>query len=508
MRVAFFHRNSAGYVRLFENAYRELLARGHELCISLDHPALIRVEAGVQQRELLAAELSELHGDRVSWTHSPHPEDDREWYELRRRTRLTRDYFYFQRPEFRASPWFVQRARGRAPGNAVRWSRLPLTTTRPGIAAVTAVTNALEKAFPPSPAMVAHLERLRPDVVLVSPHLMPGSLHTEIVCAAQSLGLPTAICVASWDNLSSKQPIRVRPDVVTVWNDTQRDEAVDLHGLPTDSIAVTGAQVYDHWFDREPSPREEFCTRVGLPDKRPYVIYLGGALFPSAITEADFALRWIRALRGSDDPVLAEASVLLRPHPLRAHEWGAIDFAAEGDVVVWPGEGRMPIAADAKAHFFDSLFHSRAVVGLNTSAMIEAGIVGRRVLSVLAPEFASSQTGTLHFRYLTEVAGGLLRVAADLPEHLRDLSDALREAPSAANVNARFLEAFVRPNGLERPAAPFFVEAVERAAALGHRTPAAVPRRSRALRHVLRPVARMAARSAQRRPAANRRVFA
>ena len=43
------------------------------------------------------------------------------------------------------------------------------------------------------------------------------------------------------------------------------------------------------------------------------------------------------------------------------------------------------------ADYYDSMFHSVAVVGVNTSALIESGIVGRPVFTVLAAEFAGSR---------------------------------------------------------------------------------------------------------------------
>lgn len=505
MRVVFFQRNLSGYFRLFENGFAALLARGHEVHVSLDDPAVIGGTEAARIGEEWAQVLSDAHGGRLTWGHTPHPESHEGWYELRRRTRLTRDYFYFLRPDFASTPWFEERSRMRAPGNAVRLAKLPGMRSGPALGAVAAVTGVMEEAFPSNPAMVAHLEALAPDVVMVSPHLMPGSMHTEIVRVAQGLGLPSVIAVASWDNLSSKQPIRVRPDVVTVWNETQRAEAQRFHGLPKGSIAVTGAHVYDSWFERTASPRETFCASVGLDPDRPFLLYLGGALFPSPITEARFALDWVRALRGSEDPLMRDVQILLRPHPTRADEWAAVDFSGEHDVIAPGSDGRMPVAADAKQYFYDSLFHSAAVAGLNTSAMIEAGIIGRRVLSVHAPEFATSQTGTIHFQYLTEVAGGLLRMAGDMPEHLAHLGATLREAPAGENPNRRFIEAFVRPHGIDRPAAPFFADAVEAAAARGRRAPQ--PPRRPLLRLALRPFAAATTRSARRRPAANRRLY-
>src|SRR6185437_6945977 len=104
----------------------------------------------------------------------------------------------------------------------------------------------------------------RPDVLVLSPHLMPGARHAEYVKSARALGIPTCVCIASWDNLSSKQLLRELPDRVVVWNDVQRREAREIHGVPDDRIVVTGAQGFDLWFDWRPRPREEFAARVGL----------------------------------------------------------------------------------------------------------------------------------------------------------------------------------------------------------------------------------------------------
>ena len=40
---------------------------------------------------------------------------------------------------------------------------------------------------------------------------------------------------------------------------------------------------------------------------------------------------------------------------------------------------------------YDSLYHAAAVVGLNTSAMIEAGILGKSVFTIQTQEFAGGQ---------------------------------------------------------------------------------------------------------------------
>jgi len=119
------------------------------------------------------------------------------------------------------------------------------------------------------------------------------------------------------------------------------------------------------------------------------------------------------------------------------------------------------LAEETRDGFFDSLFHSAAIVGTNTSAMIEAAIVGRPVLTVRAPEFEQSQSGTLHFRYLRLEHGGFLQEAWNLEEHLEQLSEAVEDPWRGREANARFVARFIRPHGLDRPCTPILVAAIE-----------------------------------------------
>jgi hypothetical protein len=83
------------------------------------------------------------------------------------------------------------------------------------------------------------------------------------------------------------------------------------------------------------------------------------------------------------------------------------------------------------------------------------------VLTILVPRFHDNQDGTAHFRYLLQIGGGLLHVARDRAAHVAQLGEALRRPVTAEHPHRAFLEAFVRPHGLDRAATPEFVRAVE-----------------------------------------------
>jgi len=287
--------------------------------------------------------------------------------------------------------------------------------------------------------------------------------------------------VASWDHLSSKAVIRNVPDLLLVWNDIQKQEAVAMHGVRADRVVVTGAHPYDQWFGRAPSrSRESFCSRVGLRSDRPFLVYLCSSLFRGTANEPAFVDRWIEAIRTSPDPRLKDIGILIRPHPARPDEWKQIDPSGSRNIAFW---GAHPVDEEAKNDYFDSMYYSAAVVGLNTSAFLEAAVVGKPVHAVLDEEISKhNQEGTIHFHYLLDVNGGLLRVSRTLDEHVQVLAASLAPEGGGDEKARRFVEGFVRPFGASVAATPRFADALEMLAA----SPAPPPAGAGAVEGLLR----------------------
>ena len=90
--------------------------------------------------------------------------------------------------------------------------------------------------------------------------------------------------------------------------------------------------------------------------------------------------------------------------------------------------------------------------------------------TVRTAEFAHSQGGTLHFRYLAG-AGGPVHVAQTLDAHVDSLATLLEHGTVDDADQRAFVASFLRPHGVERPAAPIFVQAVSELCRLGPPTP-------------------------------------
>ena len=310
----------------------------------------------------------------------------------------------------------------------------------------------MERTIPSAPILEDFLKAEAPDLVLVSPLVNLGSYQADFVKSAKALQIPVVYPVFSWDNLSTKGLIHVQPDGVIVWNELQRTEAIEMHGVPPDRIAVTGAPRFDDFFAMAPeTTRQQFCAIHKLDARQPIVVYLCSSEFVAG-GELDFVRRWIDEVRR--EPSLRACNVLIRPHPRQQKPWKAFEVSDSRVAVA------LPRAMNADPTLFDTVHHSAAVVGLNTSAQLEAGILGRPVLTILVPEFADGQQGTLHFSYLLKEHGGFVDVAADFDTHRRQLAAAVSGDYDAGAIRS-FIEKFVRPHGIDRPATPYMVRAIE-----------------------------------------------
>ena len=196
--------------------------------------------------------------------------------------------------------------------------------------------------------------------------------------------------------------------------------------------------------------------------------------------EAAWIPRWLRRLRQSGLPELRDVALLVRPHPqkrLFAGDSRGRRLAGLPDVVVHPPDGEMAVTDDAIAAYYDAIHHSAAVVGINTSAMIEAALAGRGVYTLLSRRYSETQEGMPHFGHLRRAGGGLVHATDRPEEHAWALARAVSgaDADESRSRAQAFLSAFVRPHGLDQPAAPRLVEALESLAMAPRRAAETVP---------------------------------
>ncbi len=456
-----------GTLTRFTSVVRELAGRGHRvtLVIRSPHPLMI----GLARR---------LHDEHPTVTYEPPPlrSDLDGWRYVGWLVRGLADLARYSHPRYDAAPVLRERIAGQTRellrkkhfeplGRAVanRMERRLESTVDAELSERAIRTAArMEGAIPSSRRIERYLRERSPDAVLVTSIVRPASEEVDLLKSARRLRIPTGICVASWDNLTNKGLLKFVPERVFVWNEDQVREATELHGIPEERVQATGAGLFDEWFERRPSrTREEFARTVGLDPGRPFVAYLCSSRPIAKQGEVEFVTDWIRAMRASPNDRVRDLGVLVRPHPRGGGKWHRAHLAELG-AVVWPRGGAFTVGELERDDFFDTLVHAEAVVGINTTAMIEAAVVGKSVLTVLRPEFA--QETTLHFHHLLAENGGFLHVASSLDEHVAQLGAVL--AADDDELRRKFVERFVRPRGIGHPATPILADEIEELAGL------------------------------------------
>lgn len=427
-----------GFARNFSSTLTELRTRGHDVTVLLDR----RPTASSSGEPSPLDEILECHPGIDVGVRSTHPRRAR----FARGVRLWLDYLHYLQPGLEEARTARERVRRGLPRAVSALSDLPGARH-----ALRLLLRRLERALPARSATQA-LRAVGPDVLLVTPLVDLGGEQVDLVRAARAIGVPSVLAVASWDNLTSKGTLHEVPDRVLVWNRRQRSELADLHGVDPQRVRVTGAAAYDHWFTMTAqATRPELCAEVALDPDRPYILYAGSSPF-IAPDESAFVRRWLDGLRAH--PSLADTQILIRPHPLNP-----IDVSAPG-VATHPPGGANPVVSTRRQEYFDALYHSTAVVGVNTSALLEAALIGRPVLVIPAPQYSATQQGLVHFRQMMHDAAGALSLARTTSDHLSDVAATLGPHPPQPPTRA-FVEAVVRPGGEHRSAAAAIVGALE-----------------------------------------------
>lgn len=318
----------------------------------------------------------------------------------------------------------------------------------------------VERIAPPDKYITEHIRSQKPDVVVASPVTMRfSSADLEYLKAARYLKIPTVLPVISWDNLTTKDLIHVSPDLLLAWNDVQAREAEEEHGIGRERIRIMGAPVFDIWFSElTPSmTRVEFCNRHGLKEEYPIILYLGSGR-EQAGDESWVIEQTRRALDDSADDTLKHAQIIVRPHPGNSKIFKNI---SRQNIIVLPQFGVLPSSEDSLQLFYDTVYHSAcAVVGVITSAIIDAMIVGKPGAAILTDEYRVNQAEVKHFQHLVEAdAVEWARGPEDFPRVLRkilDGNDDHREKREA------FVKRFIRPLGLEKSAGMAAAEEIEK----------------------------------------------
>lgn len=311
----------------------------------------------------------------------------------------------------------------------------------------------LEAIIPLDGRIIKHLLSAGADVIVASPFIYAQSREVDYVKAAQRLNIPTAVVVQSWDNLTTKGTYHAVPDVLFVWNQALAEEAKSIHGIPEERILVTGAPRFDAWFAISPSrSRGEFLSQIGLEPGDQYLTYLCSSNSISG-DETAFVGEFADALASSTHT--KSLKIVVRPYPSNAMIW---DRVSKNNLVVWPKDGDIPDTPNARHNFFDTLYYGIAAFGINTTAFLEAAIADKPCITAFTGRYQRTQVESAHFQHL--LRADFIEVAEGFDQAAALLAGIANGADRKKNQRRRFVKDFIRPGGVNKPAADLMAKAI------------------------------------------------
>jgi hypothetical protein len=139
---------------------------------------------------------------------------------------------------------------------------------------------------------------------------------------------------------------------------------------------------------------------------------------------------------------LPDVYLIVRPHPANVEPFKNI---VSERVVVWPKDGVLATKKQDIDDYRIMLTNALAVVGINTSAMVDAVVLGVPTVAFLAEKYRRTQVEAIHFKYMMEShAVGLVEHTDELINLLRDIE---QNRSWGDDDREYFVKKFIAPHG-------------------------------------------------------------
>lgn len=117
------------------------------------------------------------------------------------------------------------------------------------------------------------VKKYKPDLIFCSTIYSINDLR--LLKYAKKNKIPVIGMIKSWDSLTSKDPLLIKPDWLIVHNEIIKKEAVNIGHYPEEKIFVAGMPQFDNYIDENVLvPREEFLNSRGLDPDKKLILYI------------------------------------------------------------------------------------------------------------------------------------------------------------------------------------------------------------------------------------------
>ncbi|MEO0731317.1 MAG: CDP-glycerol glycerophosphotransferase family protein [Bacteroidota bacterium] len=134
----------------------------------------------------------------------------------------------------------------------------------------------------------------------------------QLLAAAGKLGVPTAMHLLSWDNISSKGAFPALADEYIVWGDEMADELKTYYQIAPAQIHRCGVPHFDLHIKSREAKSATYLEEIGLDPDRPYLFVAMSA--PHFCPREIDIVEWLAA-KIAEDIFGQDLQLVVRPHP-------------------------------------------------------------------------------------------------------------------------------------------------------------------------------------------------
>ena len=158
-----------------------------------------------------------------------------------------------------------------------------------------------------------------PDLVMIVSGFSDAfSLETLAVC--KRFKLKSFLFMANWDNVASKGVLIHLPDVMCVWGEQTKEQAVKIHGMCERRVFVLGSPQFEVYRKQKSKRGVRSEQSLTTDDHQPKILFLGTARYRDEV----------KILKRLDQKIetgeLKKSLIIYRPHPWREPNQDAENF--------------------------------------------------------------------------------------------------------------------------------------------------------------------------------------
>ncbi len=262
-------------------------------------------------------------------------------------------------------------------------------------------------------------------------------------CKVKSFGMP-----GSWDHLPKKfEP--VHSDILFVWTDFMKKEAIELQSYKESKICVVGVPYYDLFSDKNVLlSRKEFFKQSGLTSDKKIIFFISGTVY--APDDGDVAK--IIALAINNKEINESVQLFIRPYPKDPNERnkfkevdGMQSVVIDKNVMKKSADNQWFSSINEVKHFINCLYHADLIIHTYSSVAVEASIFNKQTICINFDGYQSRpfneslkrfEKMLIHYFPLVETGGVEF---ANNQKHLKYLLNKLLDNPEVNIYNIKSL---------------------------------------------------------------------